>query len=139
MNYDLRGFERMLVATDFSASADAALRQAAWLAHRNGAHITLAHALPDLQGILNASSLGARLDVAYGKGELFLREARQESEQRLSQAIAALNANEERHSWGYQEPRPRAFDSALRERLHLHDGELRGRFTVQGVRRCARA
>ncbi len=45
-----QGYKRILVATDFSPSADAALQQAVWLARKVDAKITLAHTLPDLRG-----------------------------------------------------------------------------------------
>jgi|GEM_PF-2379039 len=35
-----QGYKRILVATDFSPSADAALQQAVWLARKVGARIT---------------------------------------------------------------------------------------------------
>lgn len=44
-------YERILVATDFSDSADEALRQAARLAERDGAKLALCHAMPELQPV----------------------------------------------------------------------------------------
>ena len=42
------GCKKILVAVDFSPHAEAALKQAVWLAQRTGASITLAHTLPHL-------------------------------------------------------------------------------------------
>ena len=39
-------YRKVLVATDFSTHADAALTQAIWLAKQGGAEVTLAHVLP---------------------------------------------------------------------------------------------
>ena len=51
-----RSDDRILVATDFSPAAEAALKQAVWLARQTGAQIVLANAIPDLQHV---GALGA--------------------------------------------------------------------------------
>lgn len=43
-----RNYDRILVATDFSPCADAALKQAIWMARQTGAKIVLANTIPDL-------------------------------------------------------------------------------------------
>ncbi|HQX48860.1 MAG TPA: universal stress protein [Planctomycetaceae bacterium] len=43
-----QGFKNILVAMDFSPSAEAAFKQAEWLARRTGAQIALANVIPDL-------------------------------------------------------------------------------------------
>lgn len=88
------GYRRILVATDFSSHAEAALQQAVWLARQAGASIVLAHTLPDLRRVMHASSYKARLDLLYGEGELFQREVRQESDAKMRSAIANLNATD---------------------------------------------
>ena len=51
-----QGYERILVATDLSPHADAALKQAVWLARQTGARIVLAHTLPDLRRAVHGTS-----------------------------------------------------------------------------------
>ena len=85
---------RILVATDFSPYADAALKQAVWLARRHGAKVTLAHCLPDLRRAVHSSSFKARMDLLYGEGDLFQREIRRKSDLKLRQIIADLNAGD---------------------------------------------
>jgi len=85
-------FRRILVATDFSPHADAALKQAIWLARQSGAKLTLAHTLPDLRSALHASSYQAQIDLLHGEGDLFQREIRQSSDSKMRRLIADLNA-----------------------------------------------
>jgi len=85
-------YTRILVATDFSPHADAALQQAVWLARQSGATITLAHTLPDLRRAMLSSSYQARLDLFYGEGDRFQREIRQESDTQMRRLIVKLNA-----------------------------------------------
>lgn len=87
-----QGYERILVATDFSPHADAALKQAVWLARRNGARIVLAHTLPNLRRAVHGTSYQARLDLLHGEGDLFQREIRQESDAKMRRMIGNLNA-----------------------------------------------
>jgi nucleotide-binding universal stress UspA family protein len=87
-----QGYERLLVATDFSPHADAAIEQAVWLARQSGARIVLAHTLPDLRRALHGTSYQARLDLLYGEGDLLQRELRQESETKMRRMILDLNA-----------------------------------------------
>ncbi len=86
------GYKRILVATDFSPHADAALKQAVWLARQTGASIVLAHTLPDLRRAVHSSSYKARLDLLYGEGELLQREIREESDAKMRRLIRDLNA-----------------------------------------------
>ncbi len=55
------GFERILVATDFSPPAEAALRQAVWLARKTGASITLGHTLTTRR--TSPSEAGPKMDL----------------------------------------------------------------------------
>lgn len=55
------GYDRILVATDFSACAAAALKQAIWLAGQTGAQIIAANAVPDLSGSVFWSSSEIKL------------------------------------------------------------------------------
>lgn len=89
-----QGYRRILVATDFSPHANAALKQAVWLARQSGAQIVLAHTLPDRLRVPYSESMRAQLDLIYGEGEVVPREIRRESEARMRQAIIDLNATE---------------------------------------------
>ena len=87
-------YQRILVAMDFSPSSDAILRQAVWLARRSGAKIVLIHARADLRRAIASSSYQARMDLFHGEGDLFQREIRKESDAKMQQAIANLNATD---------------------------------------------
>jgi len=54
------GFQRILVATDFSPPAEAAFEQAIWLAHKKNMPITLAHTLPAVRR--SPSAAGSDVD-----------------------------------------------------------------------------
>lgn len=82
------GFKSILVATDFSTDADAAFKQAVWLARQSHAKIVLAHTRRDLRNAMHGSSYEARLDFFYGKGDLFQQELRRDSDAKLQQMIA---------------------------------------------------
>lgn len=86
------GYKQILVATDFSPHADAAIKQAVWLARQTGARIVLAHTLPDLRRAVHGTSYEARLDLLYGDGETFQRELRQESDTKMRRTIQDLNS-----------------------------------------------
>ncbi len=86
------GYRHILIALDFSAYAEAPLRQAVWLARQNGAKIVVAHTLPDLRRAVHWTSYEARLDLPYGEGEVFLRELRQDSDTKMRRMIVNLNA-----------------------------------------------
>lgn len=87
-----QGYKRILVATDFSPSSDAALQQAVWLARKAGAKMTLAHTLPDLRRVVHSASYKAKLDLLCGEGSAFQREVRQESDTRMRKLVVDLNA-----------------------------------------------
>jgi nucleotide-binding universal stress UspA family protein len=61
--------ERILVATDGSKFAAAALQQAIWLARRCGAAITVAHLSPDVSTALDTFPVDTRHGRALGKTE----------------------------------------------------------------------
>jgi universal stress protein E len=94
MDRAFTGYRRILTATDFSPSADAALRQAVWLARTCGASITLAHCLPDLRRIVHSASTRAKLDLLEGEGNQFEREVRRKSDERMRRTIANLGATD---------------------------------------------
>jgi nucleotide-binding universal stress UspA family protein len=88
------GYHHILVATDFSAHAQAALQQAVWVAHRSGAKIVLAHMLRDLRKAVHYTSYQARMDLLYGEGNLFQREIRHEADVKMRQIVADLGAKD---------------------------------------------
>ena len=75
------GFQKILVATDFSDFSVAALKQAIALSRQTGAEITLANAIPDLS-----------MSVYWGpiERELNQRELCQRSETAMRQMIVDL-------------------------------------------------
>jgi nucleotide-binding universal stress UspA family protein len=88
------GYQRILVAMDFSQFAEAALKQAVSLARLSRARIVLAHTLPNLRRAICETSHQARMDMLYGDGELFQRELREESDTKMRQMILDLNATD---------------------------------------------
>jgi universal stress protein E len=88
------GFQNVLVATDFSPSANAALQLATWLGRASGAKLVLAHVLEDLQRAVHSLGSASKLDLLTAEGEIFEKEIRQKSDVRLQQRIAALHAND---------------------------------------------
>ena len=88
------GFCRILVATDFSAFSNAALSQAVWLARQCAAKVVLAHSIDDLRRAAHAASYKAKLDLLSGEGEMFQKEIRRSSDQRLGQQIASMAASD---------------------------------------------
>ncbi|MFN0197963.1 MAG: universal stress protein [Planctomycetaceae bacterium] len=89
-----QNYERILVATDFSPHAEAALKQAIWLARLTKAKITLAHTLPDLRKVVHQASTLAKLDLLQGEGNQFDKEVKQKSEAKLRQIVCDLNAGD---------------------------------------------
>lgn len=81
-------FQNVLVGIDFSPSADAALKQAVWLAQKNAAKLVLVHALRDLRQAMHRASYESRLDFLYGEGIKFQREIRHESDAKMRQIVA---------------------------------------------------
>ncbi len=94
MTVEMSGYRSILVATDFSPHAEAALKQAVWLARQSGAKIVLAHTLRDLRHAVHATSAEARIDLFRGEGERFQREVRQSSDAKMSRQIASLDAGD---------------------------------------------
>lgn len=89
-----QGYQHILVATDFSPHAEAALKQAVWLARQNGARIVVMHTLPDRLREVHSETMRAQLDLLYGEGETVPRELRHKSEARMKQMIVDLQATD---------------------------------------------
>lgn len=90
MNPGTSEFRKILVATDFSACADAALRQAVWLAKQSRGEIVLAHATADLRRAVSRTSYRSRIEFLEGQEEHFQREIRRDSDEKLKHAIHQL-------------------------------------------------
>ncbi len=88
------GYQKILVATDFSPGSEAALDQGVWLAKQSGAKLVLAHTLPDLRQLVMTLPVEARRDFFYGDGDLFDKEVRRDSDAELQQSITKLNVPE---------------------------------------------
>lgn len=88
------GFNRILVATDFSPFADAALSQAVWLGCQCGARIVLAHAIEHLRRAAHSLTFKAKIDLLSAEGDLFQKEIRSESDAKLQRSVSQLNAQD---------------------------------------------
>ena len=88
------GFKNILVATDFSECSNAALSQAVWLARHCGVGVVLAHAIDDLRRAAHVTSYKAKLDLLSGEGELFQKEIRNTSDQKLRHQISSMEAHD---------------------------------------------
>lgn len=80
------GYQRILIATDFSAYGAAALKQGEWLARQTKAKVTVAHSLRDLHWAVTSGSSWSK------QFEDLDREARQDSEMKLRRLIANMDA-----------------------------------------------
>jgi universal stress protein E len=80
-----RTYDRILVATDFSPFADAALKQAVWLARQTGAEIILANTVPDLSRSVHWASY----EIAQNQQELSHR-----SDSMMRQMVANVQATD---------------------------------------------
>jgi nucleotide-binding universal stress UspA family protein len=94
MSTHTHGYKNILVATDFSASADAAAKLAVWVTGQSQGSLVLAHVLSDLRRAMHHSSAKARLDLLYGEGDVFEREIRQNSDAHLKRNIESLGHTE---------------------------------------------
>lgn len=81
------GFRNILVATDFSESADAALRQGIWLGEKSHAKVVVAHVLTDLREAFAALPYAAKSEFLYGDIEKFERALRAESQKKLTRSV----------------------------------------------------
>jgi len=90
------GYERILVAVDFSSHTEAALKQAVWLARQAGATVTLAHTLPHLLRSAEPDTPGPRMKVltdfldAHGEAEryeAFELETRRHTDMKLRELV----------------------------------------------------
>src|SRR5262245_53892597 len=89
-NHMADGYRRILAATDFSPSAKAAVRQAAWTAQVFGSRLVLTHVLPDFLQAFYGASESARHEAFHGDPEVLQREIRRQSDERLKKLIGEL-------------------------------------------------
>jgi universal stress protein E len=82
------GFSKILVATDFSKDADAALGQAMWLAERCAATVTVTHVLTDVRTALLEMPTEARWQLVAGDIDEFERALRRKADDRLDGLLA---------------------------------------------------
>lgn len=87
-----QGYQRILVAIDFSPHSEAALKQAVWLARKCGASLTLMHTSPDLRRVVHSAKVRAHLHQLYGDG--LSGDFRHESETKMKRLIVDLNATD---------------------------------------------
>jgi nucleotide-binding universal stress UspA family protein len=80
-------FRKILVATDFSKSADAALMRGAWLAEKCRAELVVAHVLTDLRQAFIALPYAAKTELLYGDIEKFERALRADSQRQLAKSV----------------------------------------------------
>jgi universal stress protein E len=78
-------FCRILVATDFSGHADAALAEGVRLARLCGAEVTLAHVIRDVRTAVEAMPYDARWALVAGDIDEFQRSLRRDADERLLQ------------------------------------------------------
>lgn len=83
-------FQKILVATDFSDSAWAALRQAASLARSWGAEVTVVHVLEDVRAAVEALPSDVRWDLAAGDIDRFEHSLRRDADRRLADWLIPL-------------------------------------------------
>jgi nucleotide-binding universal stress UspA family protein len=87
VNDSISEFRRILVATDFSPCADAALHQAIWIAKLSHGKVVLAHVVADLRHAVSRTSYRSRIEFLEGQEEHFQRELRRDSDEKLRRAI----------------------------------------------------
>lgn len=86
----MAGYSKVLVATDFSPSAEAALKLGAWAAERAGAELAVVHVLADVRRAMHDASHLARRELAFGDIEAFERGIREKSDSQLKTVCGAL-------------------------------------------------
>jgi nucleotide-binding universal stress UspA family protein len=129
------GYQRILVPTDFSPPAQAALRQAVWVAEKCQAKLVLAHVLTDLRKAVAHTSFDARLDLLRGEGEVFERELRKDSDRKLQKLIGELGPTkaETHYETLLGEPFVEIIHSVLQENYDLVVTGTRGMSTLPGL------
>jgi len=80
-------FRKILVATDFSAPADAALVRGAWLGEKSQGKVTVAHVLTDLRQAFMALPYAAKSELLFGDIEKFEVALRSDSQRQLAKTV----------------------------------------------------
>ncbi len=78
---------KILVATDFSEVSKLALRQAVAIKEKNGAELTLVHALEDLKGALERLPTESRWKLVSGNIDEFENDLRAKTNQKLAEFL----------------------------------------------------
>lgn len=92
MHQQAFSLRKILVATDFSEAATAALRQAELLAERAGAELTVAHVLTDLAWAVESTSFEAHWRVPPAAIHRAEHRLRHQAEERLTELAAPARA-----------------------------------------------
>jgi nucleotide-binding universal stress UspA family protein len=90
MHQRFSGYPRILAATDFSPSADAALWRAVWIGQQTKSHLVVAHVVSDLRRAVSRTSYRSRIEFLEGQEEHFQRELRAQADAKLKRSIANL-------------------------------------------------
>ena len=85
-------FHKILVATDFSDHANAALAQAVWVASRSGGEITLAYVVTDLATAAAEVSFDIRHEIMAGHIDKVREELRHLCRERLEEQLAPFRS-----------------------------------------------
>lgn len=80
-------FRKILIATDFSKSAQAALPRGIWLAEKSDAQAVVVHVLANLRDAFIALPYAAKSEFLYGDIDKFERALRAGSQQKLNKAV----------------------------------------------------
>jgi nucleotide-binding universal stress UspA family protein len=90
MHRHFSGYPRILAATDFSPTAEAALWRAVWLGQQTKSHLVIAHVVSDLRRAVSRTSYRARIEFLDGQEEHFQRELRARADMKLKRSITNL-------------------------------------------------
>ena len=90
MTTDSDGFRNILIATDFSEDAAAALQLAVWVAKRSSGRVVLTHVVDDLRRATMGMSNRAKQDLLAGDGHIYEKEIRYVSDQKMQVLIQPL-------------------------------------------------
>ncbi len=80
-------FRKVLLATDFSAASETALRQAVWLGERSPAELTVAHVLSSLREAFVNLPYDAKAELLSGDIDKFERALRADAQKQLDRSL----------------------------------------------------
>lgn len=85
---NVHGFQKILVATDFSDESVDALAAGGWLARAAGAELVAVHVLPSVRRAMESMTPEARWELVAGDIDVFEEELRRESNEQLAKWLA---------------------------------------------------